>query len=225
MSNPITDDTTLNLNQIEKLKSIIPSINYIIDLYQNKIKENDQKINKKLIPLKEKLNIKFKKDCKDSYQYLIKRKLLLDNINDNHCEETENIEFSLFSFKFINLNKDDMIYAKLFTSCVEKIANDANKLIEDMNVKQDKISNYFAKCKNKCIYEKIKSQAHEENSIIMCLDKCLKQVGDHHTKYTSDYIENLDKNKLKSKSASSTNSQDQELMRFGHTVTLSIIEI
>jgi hypothetical protein len=36
---------------------------------------------------------------------------------------------------------------------------------------------------------------------------------------------NLDKNKLKSKSASSTNSQDQELMRFGHTVTLSIIEI
>jgi hypothetical protein len=32
---------------------------------------------------------------------------------------------------------------------------------------------------------------------------------------------NIDKNRLKTKGTSSSNSQDQELMRFGHTVTLS----
>jgi hypothetical protein len=174
-----------NLNQNEFLINILPSVNYIIDNYQKHIRDNDLKINHKLRKLIVKFDDKLKLTCHNSYNYLVDNELICNKIDDNTDE------FALFLFEFINIKHDNEKYANEFIECITNLSADANDFIDMMNKKEENIIDEFKKCKNNCIYAKIKKGEADETRIISCLDNCFKKVGEMHNKYTEDYISNI----------------------------------
>lgn len=187
-------DGGLTERQWERYKALLPSINYLINLHFMRIEENETVIDKNLHVLKEKMNLKFKNICKAPYDYLIAKKLLIENVEEDNKSLND---FSLFLFEFINLRtEEDRNKANEFVKCVTQISADANGLIERMNAKHEKIENDVKYCKSNCIFKKIKEsndKDSKENEIFSCLENCLKKVGADHDDYAKEYLDELDK--------------------------------
>ena len=180
-------------NKDEILKDVLPSANYLIDSNLKIMKENDNIIDKRLNTIKVGLNYKIKLICKNSYEYLINKKLLFE-------ENGQDEEFSLFSFKFQNIKEDIEIKSNVneFIECVTKLSEEDNSSIVIMNHKQDQINNAFKLCKKNCLFDKlaevgVSDKVIGENEIISCLNDCLSHVKSMHQEFTKDYLLILDK--------------------------------
>ncbi len=172
----------MNNNEI---KDLLPSINYLIDLNLNQMKQNDKLIDEKLFQFKTQLDKVIKIKCKESYDFLITNK---------HLYEENNSE-KLFNYKFSNITceaRKDL--ANQFIKCVNKISDEANRLVNKMSDQQDEINKKFKNCKKLCLFDNQKNL--ERVKVVECFNECLNGVKKEHDVYSSNYISEINKIKL-----------------------------
>lgn len=168
-------------NENELIKNLLPSINYLIDLNLNLMKQNDILIDDKLDQFKVKLDKVIKTKCKESYEYLSKNKYLFE----------ENNSESLFNYKFSNINSESLkSEVQKFINCVKINSEEGNNLVNKMSEQQDEINKKFKNCKKTFLFN---NKILDENKIMNCFNECLSQVKKEHDLYTNIYLSELNK--------------------------------
>jgi hypothetical protein len=200
----MTDQNDLNFTNEEKSKEkfreILPTVNYLISTNLNFMKDNDKKIDAKLYLLKNKVNQKIQKFCSEAFNYLNSQgKIIIPNqsidgvSSDTDTDPDLDDDFSLYDFKFQNINNQDRPLVNQFISCVTEHSKEENSLIGKMNIQQEEINLEFTQCKKTCVFDKVKLAEIQDNDIIMCLNNCLTSVNKKHSLYTNEYLNKLSK--------------------------------
>ena len=181
----------------EKFRDILPSVNYLIQNSAKLMKENDKRIDVKLHIMKEKVDKKIKKFCRESFEYLNSKGKIINKQNNRVAAQNDDTDddddFSLFKFQFQNILDDEKKIVNEFISCVTNVNKEEDALIDKMNIQQEEINDDFSNCKKSCIFEKIKLPDITDGEMMICLNNCLNQINIRHNDYTKDYLHKVNK--------------------------------